>query len=466
MSKRTVKNVDGWAAVILAAGQGKRMRSSRPKVLHTLAGRPMVRYVVDALRESGFERPVVVVGRGGAEVREALADGCLCVDQRRRLGTAHALRQAQPLAGDAAHVLVLNGDIPLVSATTVSSLIERHRESGADLTFLTAQVDDSRGLGRVERDGGGQALGVLEEADSEEPAGGPAEVNVGVYCFRGSWLWPRLRRLPRSRGGEYYLTELIGDAARRGDGLQAVVASEPEEAIGINDRLQLAQAEAVLRERIRERHLLAGVTMIDPSTVYVDADVEIGEDTVLWPNTYLTGSTHVGRDCVLGPDTLLTDSRVGARCRVVSSVLEGAVLEDGVEVGPFSHLRPGSYIEQGTHIGNFAEVKNARLGRRTKMGHFSYVGDARVGRDVNIGAGAITCNFDGTRKHQTVIGDKAFIGSDTMLVAPVEVGKGSATGAGSVVNHDVPPHSLAVGSPARIRPLRKPARRGRRRKEA
>jgi bifunctional UDP-N-acetylglucosamine pyrophosphorylase/glucosamine-1-phosphate N-acetyltransferase len=448
-------------AVILAAGQGKRMRSSRPKVLHTLAGRPMIRYVIDALREAGFERPIVVVGQGGAEVRRALGDGVLYVDQRRRLGTGHALRQAQPLASAAAHVLVLNGDIPLVSAATVSALVARHRENGADLTFLTARVEESRGLGYLQRGGDGRPAAVVEEAERQGPAGGPAEINVGVYCFRSSWLWPRLRRLPRSRSGEYYLTELIGSAAREGDQMEAVVTSEPEEAIGINDRLQLAQAEAVMRERIRRRHLLAGVTMIEPSTVYIDADVEIGEDTVLWPNTYLTGSTRVGRGCTLGPNTLLVDSRVGARCRVVSSVLEGTVLEDDVEAGPFSHLRPGSYIEQGVHIGNFAEVKNARLGRRTKMGHFSYIGDARVGRDVNIGAGAITCNFDGTRKHRTIIGDRAFIGSDTMLVAPVEVGERSATGAGSVVNRDVPPDSLAVGAPARIRP-----RRGRRSKGA
>jgi len=447
--------VNDWMAVILAAGQGKRMRSSRPKVLHTLAGRPMVRYVIDALREAGFERPVIVVGQGGAEVRETLGDGFLYVDQRRRLGTGHALRQAEPVASTAAHVLVLNGDIPLVSAETVSALAARHRESGADLTFLTARVQDSRGLGRLQRDGDGRPVAVVEEADYQGPVGGPAEVIVGVYCFRGSWLWPRLRRLPRSGSGEYYLTELIASAARDGDRLEAVVASEPEEAIGINDRLQLARAEAIMRERIRRRHLLAGVTMVEPSTVYVDADVEIDEDTVLWPNTYLTGSTRVGRDCVLGPDTFLADSRVGARCRVISSVLEDAVLEDDVEVGPFSHLRPGSYIEQGVHIGNFAEVKNARLGRRTRMGHFSYIGDAQVGRDVNIGAGAITCNFDGTRKHRTIIGDRAFIGSDTMLVAPVEVGERSATGAGSVVNRNVPPDSLAVGAPARIRPRRR-----------
>jgi bifunctional UDP-N-acetylglucosamine pyrophosphorylase/glucosamine-1-phosphate N-acetyltransferase len=441
------------------------MRSSRPKVLHTLAGRPMVRHVIDALRGAGFDRPIVVVGQGSAQVREALGDGFLYAEQRRRLGTGHALRQAEPLAGAAAHVLVLNGDVPLVSSETIAALATRHRESGADLTLLTARVEDSRGLGCVERDGG-RPVRIIEEADREEPTGGPAEVNAGLYCFRGPWLWPRLRRLTRSASGEYYLTELVARAVSNDERLEAVVAPEPEEAIGVNDRLQLAQAEAVLRERIRRRHLLAGVTMMDPSSVHIDADVEIGGDTVLWPNTYLLGSTCVGVGCVLGPGALLADSTVGARCRVVFSVLEGAVLEDDVEVGPFSHLRPGSYIEQGAHIGNFAEVKNARLGRRTRMGHFSYLGDAQVGRDVNIGAGAITCNFDGKRKHRTVIGDGAFIGSDTMLVAPVEVGARSATGAGSVVNHDVPPDSLAVGMPARTRRRRAGARTGRRSKGA
>jgi bifunctional UDP-N-acetylglucosamine pyrophosphorylase/glucosamine-1-phosphate N-acetyltransferase len=277
--------LDDWAAVILAAGQGKRMRSSRPKVLHTLAGRPMVRHVVDAMRGAGFERPVVVVGQGGAQVREVLGDGFPYVEQRRRLGTGHALRQAEPLAGAAAHVLVLNGDVPLVSSETIAALAARHRESDADLTLLTARVDDSRGLGCIERDRRGRPVRIVEEADREEPTGGPAEVNAGLYCFRGPWLWPRLRRLTRSAGGEYYLTELVERAVDSKERLEAVVAAEPEEAIGINDRLQLAQAEAVLRERIRRRHLLAGVTMIDPSTVHIDADVEIGGDTVLWPNT-------------------------------------------------------------------------------------------------------------------------------------------------------------------------------------
>jgi bifunctional UDP-N-acetylglucosamine pyrophosphorylase/glucosamine-1-phosphate N-acetyltransferase len=458
--------MDDWAAVILAAGQGKRMRSSRSKVLHTLAGRPMIRYVTDALRSAGFERPVVVVGQGGAEVRQALGDNFLYAEQRRRLGTGHALRQAEALASAATHVLVLNGDVPLVSPETVFALVTHHRNTGADLTFLTAHVGESRGLGRVARNGSGQPVDIVEEADSEGPVGGPAEVNAGVYCFRGSWLWPRLRHLERSRSGEYYLTQLIASAARNNDRLETVSAPEPEEALGVNDRLQLAEAEAVIRDRIRRRHLLAGVTMVDPSTVYIDADVEIDGDTVLWPNTYLLGSTRVGPGCVVGPNTFLVDSRVGAHCHVISSVIEDAVLEDDVEVGPFSHLRPRSYIEQGVHIGNFAEVKNARLGRRTKIGHFSYVGDAQAGADVNIGAGTITCNFDGTRKHRTIIGDKAFIGSDTMLVAPVEVGARSATGAGSVVNHDVPPDSLAVGMPARIRRRRANARRGRRGKGA
>jgi bifunctional UDP-N-acetylglucosamine pyrophosphorylase/glucosamine-1-phosphate N-acetyltransferase len=378
------------------------------------------------------------------------------------LGTGHALRQAESLAGAAAHVLVLNGDIPLVSAETVSAMAAHHRETGADLTFLTAHVDDSRGLGRLHRDGNNRPVDIIEEADSQGPVGGPAEVNAGAYCFRGSWLWPRLRRLRRSASGEYYLTQLVAGAVRNNDRLETVLARQPEEALGVNDRLQLAQAESLIRERIRRRHLMAGVSMVDPQTVYVDADVEIGEDTVLWPTTYLLGSTCVGPGCVLGPDAFLVDSRVGARCRIVSSVLESAVLEDDVEVGPFSHLRQGSYIEQGVHIGNFAEVKNARLGRLTKMGHFSYIGDAQVGRDVNIGAGTITCNFDGTRKHRTVIGDKAFIGSDTLLVAPVEVGARSVTGAGSVVNHDVPPDSLAVGMPARVRRRRTSAGRSRR----
>ena len=447
---------DGWTAIILAAGLGKRMRSKKPKALHPIAGRPMLLHVLAAVREAfasaGRDASyVAVVGHGAGQVKAVLGGGVQPVDQAEQLGTGHAVAQAESAAKGSAHLLVLNADVPLVSPDTIAGLVARHLKGNADLTFLTAVIDDPRGQGRLQRDPSSRVTGIVEEADADESTLAGSEVNVGVYCFRGDWLWPRLSRIERSAASEYYLTDLIGMAVREAASVVAVPVADPIEALGINDRTQLAQAEAVVRERIRRRHMLAGVTIVDPATTYIDADVTIAMDTTLHPNTSLRGKTSLGEECEIGPDSRVIDSTLGAHCRVVSSVVEQSTLEDGVDVGPFSHLRAGAHICSGVHIGNYAEVKNSRLGRNTKMGHFSYVGDAVVGEEVNIGAGAITCNFDGARKHRTIIGDGAFIGSDTMLIAPVEVGARARTGAGSVVNHDVPPNGLAVGVPARIR---------------
>jgi bifunctional UDP-N-acetylglucosamine pyrophosphorylase/glucosamine-1-phosphate N-acetyltransferase len=447
---------DDWTAIVLAAGLGKRMRSRKPKALHPIAGRPMLLHVLTAAR-GAFEaagrdaRYVAVVGHGAAPVKAILDDSVRCVEQAEQLGTGHAVAQAQSIASGSGHVLVINADVPLVTPETIADLMTRHLEENADLTFLTAVVDDARGQGRLQRDATGRVTGIVEEAGADAATLAGNQVNAGVYCFRGDWLWPRLSRIERSAAGEYYLTDLVAMAVREGATVVAVPVDDPAQALGINDRVQLAQAEAVVRERIRRQHMLTGVTIVDPATTYIDADVTIGMDTTLYPSTYLGGQTAIGEDCVIGPGSQVIDSTVGARCRVDSSVVEQSTLEDGVDVGPFSHLRAGAHICSGAHIGNFAEVKNSRLGRNTKMGHFSYIGDAQVGDDVNIGAGTITCNFDGVHKHRTVIGDGAFIGSDTMLIAPVEVGAGARTGAGSVVNHDVPPNALAVGVPARIR---------------
>ncbi len=447
---------DDWTAIVLAAGLGKRMRSRKPKALHPIAGRPMLLHVLTAVR-AAFEsagrdaRYVAVVGHGAEQVKAVLDDSVRCVEQAEQLGTGHAVAQAQSIASGSGHVLVINADVPLVTPETIADLTARHLEANADLTFLTAVVDDGRGQGRIQRDATGRVTGIVEEAGADAATLAGNEVNAGVYCFRGDWLWPRLSRIERSAAGEYYLTDLVAMAVREGATVVAVPVDDPAQALGINDRVQLAQAEAVVRERIRRQHMLAGVTIVDPATTYIDADVTIEMDTTLYPSTYLGGQTAIGEDCVIGPGSQVIDSTLGARCRIDSSVVEQSTLEDGVDVGPFSHLRAGAHICASAHVGNFAEVKNSRLGRNTKMGHFSYIGDAQVGDDVNIGAGTITCNFDGVHKHRTVIGDGAFIGSDTMLIAPVEVGAGARTGAGSVVNHDVPPNALAVGVPARIR---------------
>jgi len=441
------------AAVILAAGQGTRMRSDLPKVLHPLVGRPMVLYAVEAARAVGDLPPVLVVGHRAEEVRRVVGDAVIYVEQREQKGTGHAVLQARDaLRGRADLVLVTYADMPLLRAETLRDLVARQRDNRGPLSLLTLVAEDPRGFGRVVRGEGGAVAAVVEEAVATPEQLAIRELNAGVYCFDAEWLWSNLDRIPVSLPkGEYYLTDLVEMAAAQGLRVESVAVEDPTEAMGINTRVHLAEAEAVLRGRINRRWMEAGVTMVDPETTYVEVEVRIGRDTVIWPNTILRGHTAIGERCQIGPNALIEDSTIGDDCRVVASVVEQAVMEEGSDVGPFSHLRPGARLGAGAHVGNFGEVKNATLGPGAKMGHFSYLGDATVGAGANIGAGTITCNFDGERKHRTEIGEEAFIGSDTMLVAPVRVGKGARTGAGSVVTHDIPDGALAYGVPARIR---------------
>jgi bifunctional UDP-N-acetylglucosamine pyrophosphorylase/glucosamine-1-phosphate N-acetyltransferase len=428
------------------------MKSELPKVLHPLAGKPMVQYSVETAAQATSEKPLLVVGNGADEVRRAVGDQVIYVEQREQLGTGHAVLQARPLLeGRSETVLVCYADMPLLSAETLRRLLELHGEDKGPITMLTVEADDPMGFGRILRDEGGQVVGIVEEAVATEEQKAIRELNCGVYCFDNDWLWPHLAQLPLSPKGEYYLTDLVAMAVAEGQVVAALKISDVTEVLGINDRTHLAQAEAVMRQRINKKWMLEGVTLLDPTLVFIEATVEVGQDTVIYPNTYLQGATTIGRQCRLGPNTIVRDSTVDDGCIIEASVIEGAVLEEGVDVGPFSHLRKGAHLAKGVHIGNFGEVKNSYLGPGTKMGHFSYLGDATVGREVNIGAGTITCNYDGQRKHRTIIEDGAFIGSDTMLVAPVRVGARAKIGAGSVVTHDIPPGSIAYGVPARVK---------------
>ncbi len=438
-------------AVVLAAGKGTRMKSARPKVLHPLLGKPMLAYALEAAQKVTGTPPVVVVGHQAEEVRRALAaTGARFVLQDPPLGTGHAVQQAREAVGSARWVLVTNGDMPLLRAETLGQLVAQQQKHRGPLTLLTVVADDPRGFGRVVRDAQGFVQAIVEEAEATPEQRAIRELNVGAYCFEAAWLWANLPRVPLSPKGEYYLTDLVALAVEQGYTVQALTLEDPTEAIGVNNRVHLAEATRVLQQRINRRWMLAGVTLVDPERTYIEPTVTLGQDTVIWPDTYLLGDTHIGAECEVGPHTYIRDSRVGDRCRIFASVLEQAVVEDEVTVGPYGHLRKGAHLAQGVHLGNFGEVKNAYLGPGTKMGHFSYIGDATIGANVNIGAGTITCNYDGVRKHHTTIEDEVFIGSDTMLVAPLHLGKGARTGAGSVVTKDLPPYTLAVGVPARI----------------
>ncbi|HEY6543001.1 MAG TPA: bifunctional UDP-N-acetylglucosamine diphosphorylase/glucosamine-1-phosphate N-acetyltransferase GlmU [Ktedonobacteraceae bacterium] len=461
-----------YAPVVLAAGKGTRMRSTVPKVLHPLAGLPMIAHVLQALDEIPHTvasaplqdtltgaKPLVVVGFGADEIERAFGDRCSYAVQEAQLGTGHAVMAARR-AIDAQQprpeiVLVCYGDTPLISSEVLARLLVEHVERGATVTFLTAIAEQPSDFGRIVRGADGRAREIVEMKRATPEQKLLKEVNSGVYCFERAWLWSALETLPRNPAGEYYLTDLVKIASEQGRTVATVTGSFSE-TIGINDRVQLAEAEQIMRRRVLERLMYAGVTITDPATTYIDAQVEIGADSVILPGTMITGKTRIGSFCRIGPGTNIDNSVLGDRCVVRNSALEGAILEECVSMGPFSHCRPGAHLAHNVRMGNFGEVKNSYVGPETDMHHFSYLGDATVGEHVNIGAGTITVNYDGVRKNPTTIGDEASIGSDTMLVAPVTVGEHATTGAGAVVTHDVPAWSIVAGVPARVLRMKEP----------
>jgi bifunctional UDP-N-acetylglucosamine pyrophosphorylase/glucosamine-1-phosphate N-acetyltransferase len=463
--------VNDWVAVVLAAGLGTRMKSKRPKVLHRICGRAMGAYVAGTVAEAGISRITIVVGNGASEVRSALGEGFTYAEQPEQLGTGHALAQARTLLKDAApNVLVVNGDVPLVRPESLVALATCHLAVGAVATILTNTGGPVEGLGRVVRDDHGRPKAIVEQAELPKELRSVDEINVGAYCFGAAWLWAALGELRPGKRGETYLTDLIKLAYDSGKATASMSVADPEEALGVDDRLLLAEAEAAVRRRIRRRWMMEGVTILDPPSTYIDADARVGRDSIIHPNSSILGASTVGEDCEIGPGSIIENSTVGSRVRVLASVVEDSTIEEDVDVGPYSHLRGGAYIEAGAHLGNFVEVKKSRFERGAVASHFSYIGDAAVGKRANIGAGTITCNYDGVRKHPTVIGEGALIGSDTMLVAPVKVGAGAKTGAGAVVTQDVAPGATVVGVPARTIPTkplisRDPRKTGARTKE-
>ena len=441
-------------AILLAAGQGTRMKSKVLKVLHPLCGKPMLAYALAISSSVSTGKPVVIVGKDGGPLRDFLGDAAQCVLQDPPLGTGHAVRQAEASLRDKTDLLLVTyADMPLLRPETLERLVETQQENPGPMTMLTVMAADPRGFGRVVRAPDGRVQAIVEESAATPEQLSIRELNVGAYCFSAEWLWQALGRIPLSKKGEYYLTDTVELAVKAGLPVQALVSDDLTESIGINTRVHLAEAEAVMRARINRAHMLAGVTIVNPQVTYIDPDVTIGPDTVIWPNTYLHGKTVIGSGCRIGPNTIVEDTLIGNDCEILAAVMEKAVVEDNVSIGPFARLRKGAHLCKGVHMGNFGEVKDSTLGPGTKMGHFSYIGNASIGPDVNIGAGTITCNYDGVHKNPTEIGEGAFIGSDTMLVAPVKIGAHARTGAGAVVTKDVEADTLVVGVPAR--PIRK-----------
>lgn len=432
-----------WA-VILAAGEGTRMHSALPKVLHLLCGKPLLWHVLQAAG-AATKKQVLVIGRGAEQIRDYFGAEYLYVEQEERLGTGHALRQALPHLPAEGDVLVLCGDTPLLESGVLETLVFRHRQRRAAATILTASLTDPRGYGRLVRDEKGQVQEIVEDRHLAPGQEKLQEINTGCYCFALQALQEFLPLLPQNKlKGEYYLTDLIPLLIKAGRQVEACLIADAHLALGINDRVQLAVAASYLRERINARLMRSGVTMIDPASTYIDAGVEVGRDTVLYPQCILEGKTVVGENCRLGPGLHLVDTRLGNSVHCQQALVIDSSLEDGANVGPFVHIRPGSRIGAATRIGNFVEVKNSSIGQGSKVPHLSYVGDTQMGPDVNMGAGSIVVNFDGRRKHVTSIEEGAFVGCNSNLVAPLKIGRGAFIAAGSTITRDVPPDALVI----------------------
>lgn len=435
------------AAVILAAGKGTRMKSERAKVLHEIAGQPLLFYPLFAAKEAGFEKIAIVVGHQGEEVEAAVSGMSIdCVWQKEQLGTGHALLCAgETLKGFHGDLLLLCGDVPLLTAETISQLLALHRQEAAAVTVLTADLPNPKGYGRIVR-AGENVTAIVEEKDATDTERSICEINTGTYVFDAEFVFSVLPQLGKENAqGEYYLTDVVAAAVAAGRKSRALCLADPNEALGINDRVQLAEASRLMRQRINLRLMLAGVTLVDPETTYVDADVEIGTDSLLQPGVFLHGRTKIGSNCLIETGVQVDSSQIADHVHLKNgSVIEESLIGTNCKIGPMAHLRPGTELLGGNKIGNFVETKKARLEENSQASHLTYIGDAEVGKNVNFGCGTITCNYDGVNKHKTIIEDDVFIGSDTQFIAPVHIGRNSLIGAGSTITRDVPSDSLAL----------------------
>ena len=436
------------AAIVLAAGAGTRMKSKKPKVAHEVLGKPLVRWVVDAAREAGVQRVVSVVGHAREQVEPLVADTQTVV-QTEQNGTAGAVAVCKDALADFdGSLVVLSGDCPLITADTIARLAAVREENDAAVVVLTMQLDDPFGYGRIVRDEQGAVARIVEQKDATPEEAAIFECNSGFYCFDARALFDALGQVGNDNAqGEFYLTDVLEICRNAGRPVLALACDDPAECLGVNSRIQLAEATKLAQRRINRAHMAAGVTMIDPELVWIGPDVAIAQDVELLPNVTLMGATSIGEDSVIGPDSRLTDTTVGCGCVVDETVAVEAQIDDGATCGPRAYLRPAAHLYEGAKAGTHVEIKKSTVGKGSKVPHLSYIGDTTIGEDVNVGAGSITCNYDGKKKHATTIGDGAFIGSDTMMVAPVNIGAGAIIGAGSCITKDVAPDALALTRP-------------------
>lgn len=436
------------AALILAAGKSTRMKSKIPKTLHHLLGKPIIHFLLEAVEEAGVERTVVVVGYQADDVKTAIGSDMEYVLQEEQLGTGHAVSMAEPLLGDwPGAILVVPGDAPLLTADVLRSLIEHHVSANAAATLLTAVLEEGGSNGRVVRDfANGSVLEIVEARDASSEQLLINEINTSVYLFDGKELFTALRSVsPANAQGEYYLTDIVSHFVREGKSVASLISPDPEVVRGVNTRVELVELSAILRERIQRDLMLSGVTIIDPATTHIDAGVQIGRDTIIRPFSMLSGVTDIGEDCEIGPGARITDSRIGNNVYVRDSYIVACEVGDGTRVGPYANLRPGSTVGRNAKIGDFVELKQAEIADSVSVGHFAYIGDASIGSGTNVGAGTITCNWAGGPKLRTTVGENVFIGTNTTLVAPVSIGDGAYTAAGSVITEDVPADAIAFG---------------------
>jgi bifunctional UDP-N-acetylglucosamine pyrophosphorylase/glucosamine-1-phosphate N-acetyltransferase len=438
-------------AIVLAAGKGTRMKSDLPKVLHEVAGKSMLEHVLSATTAIKPEKTIAIIGHGAAEVLATLPEGVAYVKQEEQLGTGHAVKIAESLLKNLhGTTLVISGDTPLLRPETLADLFAFHAAEKATATILTAIADDPTGYGRIIREAG-QVAKIVEQKDANDFEKSVQEFNTGTYVFDNRALFDALTNLTTDNAqGEYYLTDVIEIFKNDGKKVSAFVLDDFDESIGVNDRVALAQAEKIMRTRINRQHMLNGVTLIDPETTYLDADVEIGSDTVIEPNVVIKGRTVIGKHVQITSGSRIDSSTLHHHTEVRNSTVEQSVLEAGANVGPYAHLRPSTILHENVHVGNFVEVKASSLGVGTKAGHLTYIGNAMVGEHVNFGAGTITVNYDGKNKFNTEIEDYAFIGSNSTLIAPLSVGKNAITTAGSVITNDVPESDMAFGRARQI----------------